>query len=114
MCRTQPLPYADDLAALTNQPAFQQLAGTKIVQKLNLISKTANIAVHDNKLIRPDAALRVLDELYHVMVWAAFHHSPKPNAVPMGTRFDPQLAKKGCSPDPPRSRCTRAEVQGPG
>lgn len=64
------------------------------MQKLNLIRKTANIAVHDNKLIRSDAALRVLGELYHVMIWAALHHSQNPQDAPTGTRFDPQLAKK--------------------
>lgn len=92
--RALPLPYADDLAALTNDPGFQQLAGTKIVHKLNLIRRTANTAVHENRLIRPDAALRVLAELHHVTIWAAHHHSSNPAAVPMGTRFDPQLAKK--------------------
>ncbi|WP_425307669.1 DUF4145 domain-containing protein [Ammonicoccus fulvus] len=87
-------PYSDDLSALTNAPPFQQLAGAKIVQKLNAIRKIANKAVHDNVLIRPDVALRVLDDLFHLMVWATFHHSSQPKAAPTGARFDPQLAKK--------------------
>ncbi|MDO5681718.1 MAG: DEAD/DEAH box helicase family protein [Propionibacteriaceae bacterium] len=99
-----PLPYSDDLAALTNDAGFQHLAGRPIVHKLNAIRRTANGAVHDNHGIRPDMALRVLAELYHVLVWAVRHHSPQPDAAPIGTRFDPQLAKKAAP-------LTRREVE---
>ena len=40
------------------------------------------------------AALDAMRELHHVMVWAAFHFSANPNAVPLKAAFDPALAKK--------------------
>jgi type I restriction enzyme R subunit len=39
-------------------------------------------------------ALDALRELHHVMVWAAFHHSAKPQAAPLKAAFDPGLAAK--------------------
>jgi type I restriction enzyme R subunit len=89
-----PLPYKDDLAARINDAAFKAKTGTGITQKLNLIRKLGNTAVHELRPIPPQAALQVLRELHHVMVWAAFHHSPNPGAVPAGSQFDPALAAK--------------------
>lgn len=36
----------------------------------------------------------MLRELYHVVVWTAFHHSARPGAVPTGTQFDPKIAAR--------------------
>ena len=89
-----PLPYQDDLAALINDSGFKTATGNTINQKLNLIRRAGNDAVHESRLIRPDVALALVRELHHVMVWAAFHHSPQPNAVPLRAEFDPTLAAK--------------------
>ncbi|NLJ54442.1 MAG: DEAD/DEAH box helicase family protein [Intrasporangiaceae bacterium] len=89
-----PEPYRTDAAAKMNAAPFKSLAGNAIVQKLNLIRKFGNDAVHDDRPTRPDAALHVLRELFHVMVWAGFHHSQNPQAVPTGSQFDPALAAK--------------------
>ena len=88
------LPYKDDLAARINDPAFRAKTGVGIGQKLTLIRKLGNTAVHDAKPIPPNAALQVLRDLHHVMVWVGFHHSPKPTAVPTQDQFDPALAAK--------------------
>jgi type I restriction enzyme R subunit len=88
------LPYKDDLAARINDAAFKAETGTGIAQKLNLIRKLGNTAVHEKRAVPGHAALQVLRELHHVMVWAAFHHSPKPEAAPTKAQFDPALAAK--------------------
>jgi len=87
-------PYKDDLSARINDAAFKATAGLAISQKLNVIRKLGNTAVHDHRPIAPHAALAVLRELHHVMVWAAFRYSTNPQAVPTGAQFDPTLTAK--------------------
>ena len=89
-----PVPYKTDLAAKVNDTGFQSKVGMGIVQKLNLIRKLGNFAVHDTKQIPQRAALDSLKELHHVMLWAAFRYSTAPEAVPMKVAFDPALAAK--------------------
>lgn len=89
-----PEPYQPDLAARINASAFKATTGNGINQKLNLIRKLGNTAVHEARPIPPQVALQVLRELHHVMVWAAFHHSADPGAVPTQAQFDPGLAAK--------------------
>ncbi len=89
-----PLPYASDLSARINDAAFKAKTGQGIAAKLNLIRRLGNSAAHDQQPIPPRAALDALKELHHVMVWAAFHYSANPDAVPMRSVFDPALAKK--------------------
>jgi type I restriction enzyme, R subunit len=98
-----PIPYQDDLSARINDAKFKVKVGAGIAAKLNLIRKLGNHAVHDQKPIPPRAALDALRELHHVMVWAAFHYSANPQAVPLKAVFDPALAKKAAP-------LTRAEV----
>ncbi len=88
------LPYKDDLAARINAAAFKTTTGNGINQKLNLIRKLGNTAVHEKRAIPPHVALQVLRELHHVTVWAAFHHSANPGVVPTSSQFDPKLAAK--------------------
>lgn len=88
------VPYKDDLAARTNDPAFKAATGLSITQKLNLIRKLGNTAVHDNADVPKHAALTSLRELHHVIIWAAFRYSTVPDAVPTGSQFDPALAQR--------------------
>lgn len=86
-----PAPYSDDLSARINDAGFRKVVGMGIAAKLNLVRKFGNLAVHDAKPIPPRAAVDVLRELHHVVVWSAFHHSTKPQQVPMGQQFDPSV-----------------------
>ncbi|MGY1985394.1 DEAD/DEAH box helicase family protein [Blastococcus sp. SYSU DS0669] len=86
------IPYKDDLSARINEPGFQRRVGVGIGQKLNLIRKLGNRAVHDVQPIPARAAVDVLRELHHVVVWTAFRYSSNPAAVPTGAVFDPKLA----------------------
>lgn len=87
-----PLPYKDDLAARVNEPAFQRRVGAGIGQKLNLIRKLGNRAVHDPQPVPARAAVDVVRELHHVVVWTAFRYSSNPASVPTGAVFDPSVA----------------------
>ena len=89
-----PIPYKDDLAAKINDAKFKSEVGLGITTKLNLIRKLGNTAVHESQPIPPRAAMDVLRELHHVMLWAAFRYSTKPHAVPMKVAFDPGIAAK--------------------
>jgi len=89
-----PVPYKDDLAARIGEPAFQRKAGVGIGQKLNLIRRLGNRAVHDTQPIAARAAVDVLRELHHVVVWSAFRYSTGPASVPTGAVFDPTLAAR--------------------
>ncbi|MCK0111885.1 DEAD/DEAH box helicase family protein [Ornithinimicrobium sp. F0845] len=89
-----PIPYRDDLAAKINDAAFKAKVPQGITQKLTAIRRIANTAVHENRQIRPDVSLAVLRELFHVVVWTSYHHSPQPNVVPLEAQFDPTLAAK--------------------
>ncbi|CAM4013383.1 DEAD/DEAH box helicase family protein [Janibacter anophelis] len=89
-----PVPYKDDLAARTNDPGFKAKTSPSFTQKLNLIRNLGNKAVHDSQPIPTQAALASLRELHHVVIWAAYRYSTSPDAVPMGTQFDPDLAQK--------------------
>lgn len=88
------VPYQNDLSARINDATFRAKTSVGIGQKLNLIRKLGNTAVHEQKPTPPHAALTVLRELHHVMVWAAYHYSTNPQAVPLKAVFDPKLAAK--------------------
>jgi type I restriction enzyme R subunit len=89
-----PIPYRDDLAAKINDAAFKAKVPQGITQKLTAIRRIANTAVHENRQIRPDVSLAVLRELFNVVVWTSYHHSPAPKVVPLQAQFDPALAAK--------------------
>ncbi|KAA1429617.1 DEAD/DEAH box helicase family protein [Mycolicibacter arupensis] len=101
-----PIPYRDDLSARINDAAFRAKAGMGIAQKLNLIRKLGNTAVHEPRPIPPRAALDALRELHHVMVWAVFHYSTHPQAAPLKIAFDPARAAKAA----PLSRAEVAKL----
>jgi type I restriction enzyme, R subunit len=82
------------LSARINVAKFKANVGAGIAAKMNLIRKLGNHAVHDQKPIPPRAALDALGELHRVMVWATFHRSANPQAVPLKAVFDSALARK--------------------
>lgn len=85
-------PYRDDLAAKINDASFKTRVPQTITQKLTAIRRIANTAVHDNRQIGQDVSLAVLRELFHVVVWVSYHHSPRPDVAPLHAQLDPALA----------------------
>ena len=88
------VPYRDDLAAKISDASFRTHVPSAITQKLTAIRRIANTAVHDNRQIGGDVSLAVLRELFHVVVWVSYHHSPRPAVVPLQRQFDPTLAAR--------------------
>jgi len=99
-----PVPYRDDLAARISDPAFARKVPLGVTNKLTLIRKLGNTAVHDQRPIPPHAALDAVRELFHVVVWAAQRYSRVPGQTPVAARFDPALAQRAAP-------LTRADVQ---
>ncbi|GAA2573795.1 DEAD/DEAH box helicase family protein [Microbacterium binotii] len=89
-----PEPYRSDLAAKISDPSFKRHVPVAVTDKLTAVRRIANTAVHDNRQISDDAALAVLRELFHVVVWTAYHHSPRPEVVPLQKQFDRTLAAR--------------------
>ncbi len=87
-------PYADDLSARINDPAFKNVVGESVAGRFNLIRKATNSAVHGSDPVPPQAALHIVRQVFHLVIWAAFKHSPYPNLVPLEAQFDPSLAPK--------------------
>ena len=75
-----PTPYRDDLSARINDSEFKSVAGHVIHQKLNLIRNLGNTAVHKETPVDTNASIKALNELYLIVIWAAFNHSPIPNS----------------------------------
>lgn len=84
-------PYRDDLSAKISEPEFRAKVPRHVTQKLTMIRRIANTAVHDTRQFPTDGSMQVLRELFHVMVWAGYHHSARPDAVPLHAEFAPAL-----------------------
>ncbi|MGX9294294.1 DEAD/DEAH box helicase family protein [Tsukamurella paurometabola] len=101
-----PTPYKDDLAARVGDAKFKAVVPQGIIQKLTLIRKVGNAAVHENRAVRPDHAIASLRELFHVVVWATFNQSSHPELAPTKAQFDPALAAQAA----PLSRAEVAKL----
>lgn len=88
------MPYRDDLAAKIAEPEFRNRITAGIGQKLTLIRKNGNHAVHHARPVPPQTAAHILTELHHIMIWAAYRYSARPNEVPQRAVFDPSLARR--------------------
>ena len=94
------LPYQDNISALLHEPTFKQLAGDAVFNKARLIVTVGNRAAHDARPITEQAAVAVVEELFHVCYWLAHTYargtqpSPQltfdPAALPADTAASPQ------------------------
>ena len=108
------IPYRDDLAAKINDAAFKAKVPQGITQKLTAIRRIANTAVHENRQIRPDVSLAVLRELFHVVVWTSYHHSPRPESGAAAGPVRPGARSQSRAAVARGGRPARCEVQGAG
>lgn len=80
-------PWKDDLSAHINDPDFKRAVGIMVIEKLNLIRRVGNNAAHGGAPITVPTAVRVLSELFHLTVFAAYRHSAQPGSVPTRRQF---------------------------
>ncbi|WP_426940220.1 DEAD/DEAH box helicase family protein [Pseudarthrobacter sp. S6] len=78
-------PYSTDLHALMTAPSFKQLADVSLVDKLHIIRKLANSAIHGNLAISIQHSEQALRELFHVCIWLAVRYTRDPANRPPST-----------------------------
>src|SRR5690625_533661 len=82
------LPFDTGLHNITHDVPFKKIVGLTVFNKINAIRKVGNFAMHDDKRICEEDALRVCQEVFHVMYWLyktyTTDEEPKPEL-----HFDP-------------------------
>lgn len=70
------MPYERSLGALLHEPSFQHLLPEAVFQKVRVIQKVGNQAVHSNRPVRQYDALQVVKELHHLFHWLVRTYAP--------------------------------------
>lgn len=65
------LPYQDNLSALIHEPTFKVLVGEAVFNKVRVITRLGNRAVHSHQIVPAADALVAVKELFHVSYWLA-------------------------------------------
>ena len=69
------LPQDTNLAALIHEPTFKDNRKPGLFDKIRIIHKVGNTAVHDANLITNSDALRLTEELFHITYWLTRFYS---------------------------------------
>lgn len=104
-------PYKDDLNALLSDPAFKALVGSAIGNKLTVIRKAGNNAVHNPVNPTVNGAAIVVRELHHVCFWLARNYAKNGSQQPPSLAFDAGLL--AAQPKSPSSQQQPAPQQSP-
>jgi len=87
------LPYDTGLYNITNEMGFKKIIGYTVYEKIRVIRKAGNLALHDNKRVSEQQALNICREVFHVMYWLYSTYTadeePKPELS-----FDPDKVPK--------------------
>jgi len=97
------LPYDTNLGALIHEPTFKDNLKPGLFPKIRAIHKLGNIAVHDAARITETDALRLVQELFHVLYWLARYYSPNGRNLP-ALNFQRDLIPRPAHADPDLSR----------
>jgi len=108
------MPYDNQLNALLTHQQFERLVPARIHQKMRLIQKFGNQAVHSNRFVHPGDALKLVRELFHVMFWVARTYTRASDPKSIDARFDEQHVPRLVSADEVTAQAqalTQAELQ---
>ena len=84
-------PYRDDLSARLAEPSFRRLVGNDVHNKMDLIRRQGNMAVHKTKPVAPSDSVPILGQLFQALYWLARNYTRDPANLPAaGLQFDPQ------------------------
>lgn len=61
--------YDSSLNTLINQPDFKRTVGTRVFQKIKVVQRAGNNAVHSASAIAEGHALQSVKELHHIFYW---------------------------------------------
>jgi type I restriction enzyme R subunit len=81
------LPYQDNLSALIHEPTFRAAVPEAIFNKVLLVSRIGNRAVHDHRAIPETASLTAIQELFQICYWLAHTYGRNTQLEP-GLAFD--------------------------
>lgn len=87
------LPYDTSLYNITNELSFRKIIGYTIYEKIKVIRKVGNLAVHERKRISEHDALRACEEVFHILYWLYRTYSTDDEAKP-SLSFDATLIPK--------------------
>lgn len=82
------IPFDTSLYNITNEISFRKIVPQQVWEKIRAIRKVGNIALHQNKKVSTDNALRVCKESFHVMFWLYRTYTTDENPKP-DLAFDP-------------------------
>lgn len=103
-------PYKRDLYARLTEPTFKNLAGDTIWNKMDLIRKASNKAVHTNAPVNIQGSEAMVREVFHIAFWLAHRYTGRPeNRVPPNLVFDasllsPRRRSAPAAPAPPKPK----------
>lgn len=63
------IPFDTSLYNITNEIEFKKIIGYTIYEKINLIRRAGNSALHDGKCVSESKAMAICEEVFHVMYW---------------------------------------------
>ena len=76
------LPFENSLGAMIHEPSFQRSLKPGLFPKIRLIQKQGNKAVHQSREVQEDDALRLVQELFHVLYWLCRTYRRQGQALP--------------------------------
>ena len=84
-------PKVTNLDGYLNEPAFRELVPEVVWRKAEFIRRAGNRAVHRKQRPRPEAALEILRELFHVLYWTGRTYLRQGAENLQGKTFDESL-----------------------
>ena len=63
------MPYDTSFYNITNQVPFKKIIGYTVYEKINLIRRQGNRALHEKGRVSENEALAICEEAFHVMYW---------------------------------------------
>lgn len=106
------MPYKADLSAFLFEPSFQQLVGSTVHAKMDVIRRLGNHAVHHARPVPPQDALAALRELFHVAFWLAQRYARRVADRPQaGLKFRADLLPQPAAAAIEKSRAAQAATQ---
>lgn len=63
------LPFDTSLYNIIDDITFKKIVGYTVYNKMNVIRKSGNLALHEKKRITEEDAFRICKEVFHVMYW---------------------------------------------
>ncbi|MGC1550458.1 MAG: DEAD/DEAH box helicase family protein [Rhodanobacter sp.] len=88
------MPYDRNLNALLTDRDFERLPPPPVLQKMRLIQRFGNQAVHANQPIGSLDALRLVRELFHVLFWLARTYTRASDPKSIEASFDDKRVPK--------------------